>query len=75
MTGSRTFISRCFCSVQALHEPVVNGGLGTLSDIDRVRDVIEIYLTDPHRLGEARAAVRKLLGRFKLTHDAVVTVA
>ena len=68
------FYSRVLDFGEALHGPVVRGGLGVPCDLDRFTEAVWIDLADPHHLGKLKTIVRKQLGRARLTAEAVLTV-
>lgn len=69
------FYLRAFWFAESLYHPIINAGIGSMSDIDRMRDVLWIDLKNNHDLGKVKAIVQKALARYRLTADATVTVA
>jgi hypothetical protein len=64
-----------FWFAETLQSEIRRFGLGTLNDIDRAREVIWIDLADKHNLGKVKSIVRKILERYSLIADAVVSAS
>jgi hypothetical protein len=60
---------------EELQSAIRHAELGTLNDIDRHRGVIWIDLADKHNLGDVKMIVHKMLERYSLTADAVISAA
>jgi hypothetical protein len=69
------YASHVFWFAEALQSAIRQAGLGTLNDIDRVREVIWVDLSDKHNLGKVMSIVRKTLARYSLTADAIVSAS
>jgi len=70
----RDFYLRAFWFAESLYDPIINAGIGSMSDVDRMRDVLWIDLKNNHDLGMVKAIVQKALARYRLTADATVTI-
>ena len=71
---SGDFYLRAFWFAESIHDPIIHAGIGSMSDVDRMRDVLWIDLKDNHDLGKVKNILRKALARYRLTADATVTV-
>lgn len=71
---SDDFYARAFWFAESLHHPIIHAGIGSMSDVDRMRDVLWIDLKNNHDLGKVKEIVRKALARYRLTADATVTI-
>lgn len=68
------FYSRAFWFAESLHSPIVHAGIGSMSDVDGMREVVWIDLKNNHDLGKVKDIVRKALARYRLTPDATVAI-
>jgi hypothetical protein len=69
------YYARVFWFAEALWDPIVNAGLGTLSDIDHPpNDVVAIDLLRNRHMADVKAIVKKSLQKFSLLNDATITV-
>ncbi|HOI53825.1 MAG TPA: hypothetical protein PLP01_01115 [Phycisphaerae bacterium] len=73
---SNDYYFRVFWFAEDIWGPIVNGGLGKLSDIDHPpSDVVYVYLSRNRHLAEAKSIIKKALQKAKLQDDAVISVS
>ena len=62
-----------FHFAEAVWAPIVRGGLGTLNDIDRAREVIWVELAATRFAGDVKEIVKRALKKHRLLEDATIT--
>ena len=67
------YYTRVFHFAEALWDPIVSAGLGTLGDIDHARETIGVDVVAARHVGEVKQIVKKALARHRLLDDATIT--
>jgi len=67
------YYTNVFYFAEALWGPIVDGGLGTLEDIEHAREAIRIDLASPRKRGAVEVIVKRVLKRHHLLEDATIS--
>jgi hypothetical protein len=59
---------------EELQGAIARFGIGEVNESDRIHGVVCVDMKDSHNTGKAKEIVRKTLGKYKLTADAIVSI-
>ena len=70
---SHDYYTKVLNFAEALWGPIVNAGLGKLSDTNRASEIVWVEVSARRHLGTVKGIIRKTLERHLLAADAMIT--